>query len=445
MKGLGETWQFLLKETLFFLVWMLPCILYAQPTQRTREDCHYHIHGMVVDQARKPIAGATILIKELAKGDATKITGDYMIEDICAGAYTLVCSYIGYESDTVTVQLSESNKYLTQNFRLAEKDVELRTVTIIEQKLPVPALQPTEHLEGLELESTRGKSLGESLKSITGVTTIQTGPSISKPVIHGLHSNRILILNAGIRQEGQQWGSEHAPEIDPFVASSLSVVKGAAGVRYGPEAIGGVILVEPAPLPRNPGLGGELNLVGWSNNRQGVASGIVEGNFKKARAWSWRLQGTAKRAGNAKAPGYYLKNSGVQEFNFSSALGYRKKNYGGEIFYSRFQTKIGIFAGAHIGNITDLERAMEYGAPLPEYESGFSYKIGRPYQQVTHQLLKANAFLISSQLGKFSLTYARQHNYRGEYDLHRPRSSTADTPELQYTLRTHTADLIWEH
>jgi iron complex outermembrane receptor protein len=49
-----------------------------------------------------------------------------------------------------------------------------------------------------------------------------------------MHSNRVLILNNGIRQEGQQWGSEHAPEIDPFMAQKLTVIKGAAGVRYGP-------------------------------------------------------------------------------------------------------------------------------------------------------------------------------------------------------------------
>jgi iron complex outermembrane receptor protein len=102
---------------------------------------------------------------------------------------------------------------------------------------------------------------------LAGVTTLQTGSSISKPVIHGLHSNRILIMNNGVRQEGQQWGSEHAPEIDPFIATRLSVVKGAAGVRYGSDAIGGVILVEPEELPFDKSLSGEAECGGiheWS-------------------------------------------------------------------------------------------------------------------------------------------------------------------------------------
>ena len=51
---------------------------------------------------------------------------------------------------------------------------------------------------------------------------LRNGSGISKPVIHGLFGNRVTILNNGITQSGQQWGNDHAPEIDPFVADHLS-------------------------------------------------------------------------------------------------------------------------------------------------------------------------------------------------------------------------------
>lgn len=411
------------------------------------EDCKFHVHGMVYDtEKREPIPGAEIYVMELAKGSVTDVTGDYTIEDLCAGEYTIVCTYVGYAPDTVKIQLSPQQNFQEQNFRLQETDLQLKTVTITERRLEPPTVQPKVELAGEELERTRGQSLGESLKGITGVNSIQTGPSISKPVIHGLHSNRILILNNGVRQEGQQWGSEHAPEIDPFVASRISVIKGAAGVRYGPDAIGGVILVEPNPLPYKPGISGEANLVGWSNSGMGVASGILQGGIAKSDAWSWRVQGTAKRAGNVRTPNYYLDNTGIQELNFSGALGYRKKNYGAELFFSRFDTEIGIFGGAHIGNVTDLLTAINSEQPL--IQSGFSYKIGRPYQDVNHSLFKASAFFKPENVGKFTLTYAQQYNYRGEYDSHRPRNDSLaalNLPELEFTLNTQTADLIWEH
>src|SRR5690606_29134585 len=100
-------------------------------------------------------------------------------------------------------------------------------------------IQHAVEIKGKELDMTRGLSLGETLKEAPGVTVLQTGPSIFKPVIHGMYGNRVLILNNEVRMEGQQWGAEHGPEIDPFTASGITVVKGASGVRYGQDAIGG--------------------------------------------------------------------------------------------------------------------------------------------------------------------------------------------------------------
>ncbi|MBK6878617.1 MAG: Plug domain-containing protein [Ignavibacteria bacterium] len=108
---------------------------------------------------------------------------------------------------------------------------------------------PLDFIEGKEFTKTIGESLGESLKDVTGVSVLNTGSSISKPVIHGLYGNRILILNNGVRQEGQQWGSEHAPEVDPLIGRRLVVLKGASTIRYGPDAIAGVIMIEPEALP----------------------------------------------------------------------------------------------------------------------------------------------------------------------------------------------------
>lgn len=417
---------------------------YAQAPISTT-DCRYHIHGIVYDQNRKPVLGAAIYVKELAKGNVTNELGDFTIDDLCVGSYTLICSYVGYETDTAIVSIAAGRLVVEQNFKLRETGIELGEVIITEQKIAPPAMQPQVTLQGIDLDRTRGLTLGESLKEIPGVTTIQTGPSISKPVIHGVHSNRVLVINNGIRQEGQQWGSEHAPEIDPFIAKKINVVKGAAGVRYGADAIGGVVLLEPASLPYGVGLSGEMNAVASTNNRQGVLSGIVQGGFPKNDAFSWRVQGTAKRAGNSHAPGYYLKNTGVSELNFSSAVGYRKEKFGAELFYSQFNTKIGIFSGAHIGNRTDFETALASDGPLPEHRSGFSYTISRPFQDINHYLLKGNAYYLSDKLGKFSLALGHQFNYRAEYDSHKPLGSEFDGPQMRFLLNTYTTDFTWEH
>src|ERR1700748_828948 len=172
-----------------------------------------------------------------------------------------------------------SNKWLAIGLCLlswsiarAQATAQLQKVQVTAQKLKKDRLNVvvSDTIGGKQLEETRGLSLGESLKTIAGVNSLQTGPSISKPVIHGVYSNRILILNNGVRQEGQNWGNDHAPEIDPFVATKLSVIKGPASIRYGSDAIGGVILVDPREMRTAPGVDGEVNLVGMTNGRVGA-------------------------------------------------------------------------------------------------------------------------------------------------------------------------------
>jgi iron complex outermembrane receptor protein len=282
--------------------------------------------------------------------------------------------------------------------------------------------------------------LGDALKQITGVTVLQTGASISKPVIHGLHSNRVLIMNNGIRQEGQQWGSEHAPEIDPFIAKRMTVVKGAAGVRYGSDAIGGVILVEPEELPKNGKINGELNTAAFSNARMGVVSGTLQGGIPKWEGFGWRIQGTLKNGGNIRTPDYFLANTGIQEQNFSVTAGYRTGKVGVEAFYSQFQTNVGIFSGSHIGSTSDLLNVIKNGEPFIKVD--FNRQIERPNQLISHNLLKIKTFR-NFNGNRLNLIVGRQYNRRAEYDLHGPQATT--NPALLFRLTTFTGDLTFEH
>lgn len=402
-----------------------------------------NLSGHVFDADEKiPLEFAGVFIKELSKGTTTNEKGEYSIENVCDGRYTVTISHVGCGTKDVIIEV-KGNAH--KDFHLPHTFSVLKEICVTERAEQKPT-QTVSEISGRDLEQVKGENLGESLKKVSGVTTLETGSSISKPVIHGLHSNRILILNNGIRQEGQQWGSEHAPEIDPFIANKLTVVKGANAVKYGSDAIAGVILVEPAELRDSAGINGELNLVGFSNNRQGVISSMIQQNFRKIPSLSWRLQGTLKQAGNSRTPDYWLKNTGFKEYNFSYAIAFKKENYGSEVFYSQFNNTIGIFSGAHIGNLTDLKAAFSRSQPLDS--SGFTYAIGRPYQHIEHELVKSRSYVRTGHAGLLFFTYARQYNLRNEFDKHRPlRDSVAalERPALQYEITTHTGDLVWEH
>lgn len=390
------------------------------------------------------LPGATVYINGLKRGTLTDANGHFRIDNLCPGTYTVEYRYVGFNTITEQIQLPLDS---VRTITLQSEAVNLPGVEIHEHRSEARQLLQTQaELSGRMLDQSRGQSLGESLKAIAGLYSIQTGPSISKPVIHGLYSNRILTLNNGIRQEDQQWGSEHAPQIDQFVASRLTVVKGAASIRYGSDAIGGVILVEPKAMPTESGIHGELNAVGATNGRMGAVSGYVEGAAPTGpnsvwRGLSWRVQGTVKQAGYARAPNYFLENTSFRERNFSVDLHYDRRNWGAEIFFSQFNNRIGLFRGAQIGSLSDLYAAL--ARPEPLVQPGFSYDLARPYQDIQHQLLKGRTYYRSEHFGELTLTVATQTNVREEYDM--LSFSRVETPELYLKLNTQTADLVWEH
>lgn len=419
---------------------MLPffCLYLAIGVQA---QCTLGFSGVVTDMdSHEKLNDATILIKELNLSVRSNTNGEFQFKGLCPGSYSIVITHVSCSPQSAHIHLRED---LHKDFEMPHNYNQLSEV-VIRGNATATSTTTTEELKGRQLESTRGLTLGESLRKVNGVSVLQTGNNIYKPVINGLHSNRILILNNGIRQEGQQWGSEHAPEVDPYLASRLTVIKGSSSIRYGGDAIGGVILVEPKLLPYNlPGISGELNTAIFSNNRMGVLSAMVEGSFRKRPHFAWRLQGTAKRGGDARTPDYWLQNSGVQELNMSATAGWRKENHGLELFYSLFSTKLGIFTGSHIGNVTDLINAIENGDP-PDYikDVPFSYKINRPYQSVMHQLFKAKAFWNTGKFNRLNVTGSFQNNARKEYDVVRtPRSN----PQLELSLYTTAVDVAWDH
>ncbi|MCC9168468.1 TonB-dependent receptor [Pontibacter harenae] len=414
------------------------------PAEEAKQDCGLTLSGKVIDhETREPLVGATIFIEKLNRATVTDEYGNYHFHHLCQGNYALHITYVGYAEESLDLRMTSST---VRDMPLHLTAKQLGAVQIVGSHITEQS-QAVSTLQGRELEETRGLSLGESLKRLTGVSSMQTGPGISKPVIHGLHSSRILILNNGVRHEAQQWGEEHAPEIDQLNAQEVKVIKGAAGVRYGSDAIGGIVVVNPKPLPDSAGTAGEVHLVGSTNNRMGTASAMIESKLRQLPL-SWRLQSSVKKAGNARTPNYYLDNTGFEEHNISAAIAYKKERFGSELYYSRYASKTGVLSAAHVGNKADFDNAMARGIPLNAEDATFSYDINRPYQAVTHQLLKARAYYKTGEAGELQFTYALQQNIRDEYDKHGPRNNERallGLPELHLDLQTHTTDLVWEH
>jgi iron complex outermembrane receptor protein len=401
------------------------------------QDCTFSIEGYVIDEGTGlPLSHANVLIQELSFGGSTDSKGVFLFENLCEGEYHLILSHIGCTPQKMHVELTQDTVIYVVFTHTA---ISLDNVVVTGKK----SIQSTESnisIKRQNIEDNANRNLSGLLENEVGVHSIKNGSGISKPVVHGLYGNRLAILNNGITQSGQQWGNDHSPEIDPFSADKITVVKGANAISYVGGNMGSVILVEPQKIEREPHLHGQVNYTFETNGRGNTLNSRL-GKYSPQLAW--RLSGTLKKSGDKKTPNYYLNNTGVEEANFSLQL---EKTWDEKLFLefyaSTFNTKLGILRGSHIGNLTDLEQALVSDIPFFT-EPNFSYGIDAPRQQVSHHLVKSKAKYFFNDNQRLELVLAGQLNNRKEFDVRKlDRSSTPSLNLKQYTFN---AELKYAH
>jgi len=321
---------------------------------------------------------------------------------------------------------------------IAHHQHELDVVLITGEKGKLVNLEK-DKIEYEDIMISGTKPIGSILDKISGVNTLKTGFTISKPIIQGMYGSRVVVLNNGVKQEGQQWGSEHGLEIDPYNTSIIRLVKGAEALRYTGDAIGGVLLAEPIKFSGTDSLISTLIFTGTDNGRSGnISASISKTTFnRKFGLMGIRLQGTLKRGGDLNTPDYYLPNTAMLEKNASLGLQIiQTKRHQLDLFSSWYSSKFGILTTSHIGNLTDLNKILDkdYTHPVGK----FSYTIGRPFQNTNHSLSRAKWGTRFSSTLNSELVYGYQLNLRKEYDSHNYFNNSA--PSLDLKLQTHQLD-----
>ena len=302
------------------------------------QECEYTLQGTIVDfHDNSPLVGATLIVAGLEKAVLSDFDGNYTIKGLCDGSYTLQVSHPECDTKAVPVTVSGNT---TLDIKLEHHLEELGEVTIKGAVFKKNVLSAQEQVLDSEiLDAKTSGSLGDALKSISGVSTLNTGNTVAKPVIQGLHSSRVLIYNNGTKMEDQEWGAEHAPNVDLNAAGKVAVIKGANALQYGGGAVGGIVIVEPEKAPLKDTIYGKTIVTGSTNGRGGTLTSNLTKAFKSG--WYTRVQGTYKRFGDFETPDYILSNTGQDEKDFSLGFGLNKFSWGFDAYYSYFDNEVG--------------------------------------------------------------------------------------------------------
>lgn len=398
------------------LCW-LPILVFSQ-------DCTLILSGTISDSGNgQPLDYVNVYLEDYGTGAVSDSSGFFRINDLCSGHYHLVISHIGCESKRLFIDIEQDT---VLQIEMDHSSHELGSV-VISANATSATTQSSEALNEQTISDNANKNLSNMLEAVAGVSTLKNG-NISKPVVHGLYGNRITILNNGVAQSGQQWGNDHSPEIDPLVASKIRVIKGVGSLEYQGANLGGVILVEPKKIDKEPHLHGKGSYFFETN---GLSNGINLQVQQYHPTLAWKVNGTFKKSGDKRAAKYFLNNTGGQETNFALQLEKAfSEKFNTDLYMSSFNTQLGVLRGSHIGNLTDLESALMRDEPFFTEEK-FSYTIEAPKQVVHHQLLKLHSKYILNDRQIFDFTTAGQLNIRKEFDVRRSERSAIPALHLR--------------
>ena len=123
-----------------------------------------------------------------------------------------------------------------------------------------------------EIEAKQGQTVTDTLATKPGINASTFAPGASRPIVRGLDNYRVRVQENGIgTHDVSALSEDHAIPVDPYSADRVEVVRGPATLRYGSQAIGGVVAIENERIPSfiPPG--------GFSGSIRGGLNSVDEG------------------------------------------------------------------------------------------------------------------------------------------------------------------------
>ncbi len=409
-------------------------------------DCQLELTVEVLDEdTDEVVPDAVVSVEQPLRGNIrrgrTDLAGVVHIYGLCDGSSVAKVTKAQHDDATLSFVMDSNRNLVSIELPALHSHHSARVVVVHDEALDHASSSET--IDGEALARTRGAGLSDAIAGVAGVSTLR-GPAggMGKPIIRGHSGRRNMILVDGIRHEGQSWGIDHAPEVDPYAASRITVIKGASTTRYGSSAIGGVVLLDSRPLRRTPGYNAEFSTVGLSNPLGGGGAASIDLAPRRLRGLSLRLDGDAARHRAAVTPSYPLDNTGAWTWNAGARVGYLRENFDIELGYRLMRARLGICTCLKTSSAEDFEASIARGRPVDAAAYRPDLVIERPKQEVWHHLAYARTRAVLGRAGELHSTYSFQYNDRREFDVVR---SSVTGPQLTFGLATHNLDTYLEH
>lgn len=315
--------------------------------------------GTVYDsKTKEPLGWTQLQLPKLQRGVTADADGSYRFADLPPGSYSLSVSRIGYLEYKI-------------DFTIQSNDTTVVDIYLSDSPLTAPEVMITssrDHradageridldLTDQELQRERGQTIAETMQHEPGVAMRAMGPATARPVLRGLGSDRLLLLENGLRiGDLSETSSDHAVTIDPLTMQSVEVIRGPGALAYGSSVMGGVINVvrHNTHLIESRKVSGSFLLSGASANNDLSASAKLS---SQNGPFSMSGEGSLKSADDLYTPIGRLKNTDITTRHLDGGVGLTEDwgviQVSGGLYSSDYGVPGG-FVGAH-PNGADIE------------------------------------------------------------------------------------------
>lgn len=404
---------------------------------------YYKVKGIILDENKRPVEYATIHIKNRNKLLQSDMNGNFFLTAYSGENLEIKVEAFGYVPQEKQVK---AHKNMQLTFHLVPEVISLGEVVIQgnnERSVKMKSSQNIVQINKNYIEENFSGSLMQTLQKVPGVKAMNIGSGQSKPVIRGLGFNRMLVMENGIKHEGQQWGEEHGLEIDQFAVEDVEIIKGPGSLLYGSDAIGGVISLKNSRLPEKL-MEGSVNFFVQSNNKSVGLSVRLAGRKNK---FFYKAYATLIDYADYKVPtdsiqyySYYIKlkdrrlrNTAGNEKNVSFAGGYISDKFQSIFRISDVSAKSGFFADAH---------GLEVRLSEIDYDKS-SRDIDLPYHSVNHIKVLNNSIWQTGKI-RWEGNFSYQSNIRKEFAepvSHGYMPVPSETLERKFNKNTYSANI----
>lgn len=399
-----------MKKTVLYILFFISFSVSAQVT----------LKGTIIsDSSEITISKVIVSIPELNIVTQSNASGYYEFKKIPKGQFTIMYKLLGYQTSVTSLQLNDTlvvhDVTMKPSFLQFPEIVVYGTNDAANDKTANTISQ----LDANEMRTSGALNLSDGIAKIPGVSQLTTGSGISKPVIRGLFGNRIQTVLYGLRFDNQQWQDEHGLGLSDVGIDRVEIIKGAASLLYGSEAMGGVInIIEEKSAPINT-VKADLSTRFFSNT---LGNGTDIGVKGARQKFNWRLRigedshadysdGNNTRILNSRFGGYYAKAG----FGFNFRKWISQNNY--------------MFTESNFGFLMDTVQLKD------PPDDRMSRSFDRPHHTVYLNVFSSqNTFFLNRSKLKVNLGF--QNNNRQEQE-------GGNKISLNMLLNSYITNIVW--